>query len=268
MAEFLVRTPKREPRLVWTRKTIVPGLIPGPNGDAARRRNVGVQRGGKMGVVRRDLGDGLVLRWPHRPTPKSWWSSTLRYSATTTLPRRSLPTGPETCLIFPTRPSVDDVTVVGDTTTGRIVSALFLIAQVWSYAGVQIAVGQPELIATHPDYRRRGLVRAQFDEIHEAAARRARPSAYIGGIPCTTASSAARTALDLPAQPVWMLNGPDTLVSRLHGCPATLDDVGFLAVEAAASCPDFEWSPWPRWMELSSTPAEPAPLTRREHRHP
>ena len=44
-----------------------------------------------------------------------------------------------------------DVTVVEDTATGRIVSALFLIPQVWSYAGVPMKVGQPELIATHPD---------------------------------------------------------------------------------------------------------------------
>ena len=46
-----------------------------------------------------------------------------------------------------------DVTVVEDTASGRIVSALFLIPQVWSYAGVSVKAGQPELIATHPDYR-------------------------------------------------------------------------------------------------------------------
>lgn len=62
-----------------------------------------------------------------------------------------------------------DITVVED--TDRIVSALFLIPQAWTCAGVPVNVGQPELIATHPDYRRRGLVRAQFDVIHESSRR-------------------------------------------------------------------------------------------------
>ena len=41
-----------------------------------------------------------------------------------------------------------DVAVVEDTTTERIVSALFLIPQVWRYDGLDVGAGQPELIAT------------------------------------------------------------------------------------------------------------------------
>ena len=85
------------------------------------------------------------------------------------------------------------MTVVEDTATGRIVSTLFLIPQVWSYAGVPMKVGQPELIATHPDYRRRGLVRAQFDVVHEWSRAAGHLWQFISGIPGTTASSATRT---------------------------------------------------------------------------
>ena len=37
--------------------------------------------------------------------------------------------------------------------------------QTWTYGGVPFEVGRPELVATHPDYRRRGLVRAQFEAV-------------------------------------------------------------------------------------------------------
>jgi hypothetical protein len=130
---------------------------------------------------------------------------------------------------------VDDVTVVEDTATGRIVSALFLIAQVWSYAGVPTAVGQPELIGTHPEYRRRGLVRAQFEVIHERSAASGHLWQLIGGIPWYYRQFGYSYALDLPPQPVWMPSGPDRPVSGYTLRPATVDDVAFLArVEASA----------------------------------
>lgn len=57
----------------------------------------------------------------------------------------------------------DDFTIVEETATGRIVSALNLISQTWSYGGVPVGVGMVELVGTDPEYRRRGLVRRQFD---------------------------------------------------------------------------------------------------------
>src|ERR1044072_3333744 len=57
----------------------------------------------------------------------------------------------------------DDFTIVEDTHTGQIVSSLCLISQTWSYGGIPFGVGRPELVGTHPDYRRRGLVRLQMD---------------------------------------------------------------------------------------------------------
>ena len=59
-----------------------------------------------------------------------------------------------------------DFTLVEDTTSGVIVSTLCTISQTWSYDGVPFGVGRPELVGTHPDYRRRGLIRAQMDLVH------------------------------------------------------------------------------------------------------
>lgn len=61
----------------------------------------------------------------------------------------------------------DDVWVVVDTAKDdMIVSAVLLIPQVWRYEDVELAVGRPELVATHKDYRNRGLVRELFKVAH------------------------------------------------------------------------------------------------------
>ena len=78
---------------------------------------------------------------------------------------------------------VGDFTIVEDTGTGAIVSCLCLISQTWSYGGVQFGMGRPELVGTHPDYRNRGLIRAQFDVIHGWSAERGEMLQAITGIP-------------------------------------------------------------------------------------
>jgi hypothetical protein len=60
----------------------------------------------------------------------------------------------------------DNVTLVEDTRTGQIVSSMCLIPQTWTYDGIPFPVGRPEAVGTDPAYRRRGLVRAQFDVLH------------------------------------------------------------------------------------------------------
>lgn len=74
-------------------------------------------------------------------------------------------------------------TVVEDTRTGAIVSSLCLISQTWGYGGVPLGVGRVETVGTHPGYRRRGLVRAQFREVHAWSAVRGHLLNYIGGLP-------------------------------------------------------------------------------------
>lgn len=76
-----------------------------------------------------------------------------------------------------------DFTIVEDTTSGRIVSAANLISQTWTYAGIPIKVGRPELVGTDVEFRRRGLVRAQFDMLHRWSRERGECLQAITGIP-------------------------------------------------------------------------------------
>lgn len=76
-----------------------------------------------------------------------------------------------------------DFTIVEDPKSGKIVSSLCLIDQTWAYEGIQFGVGRPELVGTHKDYRRRGLVRKQFEIIHQWSATRDQKLQAITGIP-------------------------------------------------------------------------------------
>jgi GNAT superfamily N-acetyltransferase len=133
----------------------------------------------------------------------------------------------------------DDVIVVEDTGSGRIVSSLCLIPQTWSYAGVPTSVGQPELVGTHPDYRRRGLIRAQFEAIHARSAELGHLWQIIGGIPWYYRQFGYSYALDLPPSPVWRWGTkrpepPEGFNVR----PAGADDIPILAkLDEAAAAP-------------------------------
>jgi len=132
-----------------------------------------------------DLGDGLVLRQSrvedteqlaafnadvHRgeaAEPAAWVAGWTR-----DLMRGNHPTHAPDCF-----------TVVEERGTGRIVSALNLISQTWSYDGVPFGVGRVELVGTAPDYRRRGLIRRQFEVVHRWSAERGELVQAITGIP-------------------------------------------------------------------------------------
>jgi hypothetical protein len=63
--------------------------------------------------------------------------------------------------------SAADFVLVEDTSAGnKLISATCLIPQTWAYDGLAFPVGRPELVATDPDYRRRGLVKAVMEQIH------------------------------------------------------------------------------------------------------
>jgi GNAT superfamily N-acetyltransferase len=136
--------------------------------------------------VIRDLGDGLILR---RSTPED---ADRLVAFNGDLHREIGSEEPEEYVAAWTRdlmsgehPSFDpgDFTIVEDTRSGDIVSTLCLIPQTWSYDGVRFGVGRPELVGTHPDYRGRGLIRAQFDLIHHWCEERGLQVQAITGIP-------------------------------------------------------------------------------------
>lgn len=112
--------------------------------------------------LRRDLGEGLILRQATAEDTEA----AAEFQAQVHLPH----TFAESFRIW-TRDLMSgalpgfqpgDFTVVDDTRSGAIVSMLNLIPQTWSFGGIEISVGRIELVSTHPDYRKRGLVRAQI----------------------------------------------------------------------------------------------------------
>ncbi len=134
----------------------------------------------------RDLGDGLILR------RSSAADADKLVEFNGNLHRDPGEEGPDEFvtawvgdLMSGRHPTFDvgDFTIVEDTSSGEIVSSLCLISQTWSYGGIQFGVGRPELVGTHPDYRNRGLIRAQFDVIHRWSADRGERMQVITGIP-------------------------------------------------------------------------------------
>lgn len=77
----------------------------------------------------------------------------------------------------------DDFLIVENTVTGKIVSSVNLISQIWAYAGIPFNVGRPELVGTEVEYRRRGLVRLQMETLHSWSAERGEIVQAITGIP-------------------------------------------------------------------------------------
>jgi len=92
-----------------------------------------------------------------------------------------------------------NVTLVEDTRAGtlRVVSSICLIPQTWTYAGIPFGVGRPEAVGTDPDYRRRGLVRLQFDVLHAKSAAMGHLVQGITGIPWYYRQFGYEYALDL-----------------------------------------------------------------------
>ena len=133
-----------------------------------------------------DLGDGLILRrssvsdaeslsdfnarvhsdeGPDKPDERVWaWTHDLMTMAHPTF-------------------KATDFTIVEDVNKGQIVSAMNLIPQTWTYSGVAFKVGRPELVGTLIEYRNRGLVRRQFDVIHQWSAQNGDKVQAITGIP-------------------------------------------------------------------------------------
>ncbi len=91
----------------------------------------------------------------------------------------------------------DHVTLVEDTRTRQIVSSMCLIPQTWTFDGIPFPVGRPEAVGTDPAYRRRGLVRAQFDVLHAKSDRAGHLAQGITGIPWYYRQFGYEYAIDL-----------------------------------------------------------------------
>lgn len=134
----------------------------------------------------RDLGAGLILRRASAEDAEALADINGRMHSD------DGPDKPDRCIAawvrdLATRPhptlNAGDFTIVEETATGRIVSTLCSIPQIWMYDGVEFGVGRPELVCTLPEFRRRGLVRAQMEEAHKRSDERGDLAQVITGIP-------------------------------------------------------------------------------------
>ena len=93
-----------------------------------------------------------------------------------------------------------------------------------------VDVGRPEQVATHPDYRRRGLVRALFEAFHQRSAADGELLQAITGIEYFYRQFGYEYALDLaaiaPFADIPNLKDGETEAYRLR--PATIDDIPLL----------------------------------------
>jgi predicted acetyltransferase len=134
----------------------------------------------------RDLGDGLILRrsTPAEAEPLADFCGRIHSDDGPEKPDSHIAAWARDLIARP-HPTfhADDFTVIAEASTGRIVSALNMIPQTWMYEGISFGVGRPELVGTLPEYRNRGLVRIQFEEIHKWSSERGDLVQAITGIP-------------------------------------------------------------------------------------
>jgi hypothetical protein len=135
-------------------------------------------------AVLRELGDGLIIRCSDPADAQALADFNVGIHAENDIEKIALADW-TLDLISGKGPSfgTGDFTIVEDTASGEIVSSCCLISQTWAYEDVPFGVGRPELVATKPDYRRRGLVREQFEILHAWSAARGELVQVITGIP-------------------------------------------------------------------------------------
>ncbi len=186
--------------------------------------------------ILRDLGDGLVLRRSTRADAAELadFNARVHSELGPDQPNERVAAWTHDLMERP-HPTFApcDFALVVDTHTGRIVSATNLISQTWTYGGVPFGVGRPELVGTWPEYRRRGLIRAQVEVIHRWSAERGKLVQAISGIRFYYRQFGYEMALPLrggrsgfePNMP--QLKPDQTEPYRLR--PATVDDLPFLS---------------------------------------
>ncbi|MBX2997879.1 MAG: GNAT family N-acetyltransferase [Caldilineaceae bacterium] len=181
-----------------------------------------------------DLGDGLIRRWStaaDQPEIGHLMGTVFRNSETE--PIRPSEIDASRIYMSGNFPFMGpgDFAVVEDTQRQehRLVACTCLFSHQWSYAGIPFGVGRPEEVATLPDYRNRGLVRALFEMVHARSTAKGDLAQAITGIPYFYRQFGYEFVLDLDgsrsvylaAIPAKKGDNPEPYALRL----ATLDDI-------------------------------------------
>jgi predicted N-acetyltransferase YhbS len=125
-----------------------------------------------------------------------------------------------------------DFLMVEDERSGEVVSTTCLIPWHCRYEDIILDVAMLEMVATHPEYRHRGLVRAQINRLHQMVSERGFDLSIIEGIPYYYRQYGYAYACDhwmRDSLPVWRV--PERSVGQPYPCrlrPATVDDAPVL----------------------------------------
>jgi len=121
--------------------------------------------------VKRDLGNGLLLRWSESSdTEEIVYLTSMVFRDAASAPPNTHLENLVRELMSGRHPLMGprDFVVIEDTRRAehRIVACTCFWSQTWEYEGIRFGFGRPEIVATDPAYRNRGLVRTLFEEIH------------------------------------------------------------------------------------------------------
>jgi GNAT superfamily N-acetyltransferase len=162
-------------------------------------------------TYRRDLGDGLVLRW-----------STAQDSENIAqlvgfVFREKADEPPDHFLANMVRRLMrgdhplmgpGDYALVEDTRKdgNPLVAGVCLQRLDWEYEGIPFHIGRPEVVASDPAYRKRGLIRALFEMVHARSAAEGHMVQAITGIPYFYRQFGYEYALDLGGRRITYLS--------------------------------------------------------------
>ena len=129
--------------------------------------------------------------------------------------------------------SHDDFLLVEDEGTGELVSTMCLIPWHCRYEDVDLQVAMLEMVLTHPDYRRRGYIRAQVNRFHQMVNQRHSDLSIVWGIPYFYRQFGYTYAIDMQGAdslPAWAIPDPhDDGQCPYELRQAVMDDVPVLA---------------------------------------
>jgi hypothetical protein len=194
-----------------------------------------------------DLGNGLVRRWSTAADEEKIGlcvAKVFRNSAEAPLNRSA---ANEVQVMFsPGFPLMGpgDFALVEDTSVPErpVVACLCCWSHRWSYGGIAFGVGRPELVATLPGYRKRGLIRALFEMFHARSATRGEMVQAITGIGYYYRQFGYEYALDLGGSRTFAVAAvpkkKEGEVEPYTLRPATLDDVPHLQALYENVCKD------------------------------
>jgi hypothetical protein len=185
---------------------------------------------------RRVRDDGLVVRWSTAddlPAIQALYAYVFRGKADEPANERtSVWVADALAGRHPLTSGADACAVVVDPAHNTIVASVLRLSATWEYAGIAFGVGRPEVVATHPEYRNRGLIRDLFALFHARSAAAGELVQGITGIPYFYRQLGYEFALDLGGSQACVIGAlpplaadaaPDPVVR-----PATLDDIPFL----------------------------------------